>query len=117
MDAVLKVEQLLALTASDNIDEARNAAYAAAKLIRLHKLIVRAPAPFFSTSFPAPSVRVTTRKRKPVKQPLSDGWRRMKAKFAGSCKWCFKAVEQNETICWSADHGAYHTKCYEESGQ
>jgi Protein of unknown function (DUF2786) len=39
-DVIKKVEQLFALASSDNENEARNAAYEAAKLMREHELVI-----------------------------------------------------------------------------
>lgn len=119
MDVLAKVRALLALAASQNIDEARNAALAAAKLIREHNIILTLPAASIGVSFPAPKVskmriRVREQPRPPVEP--DDEWRKMKAKFDGYCKWCSKSIRKNESIYWSKENGAYHPNCYVKSG-
>lgn len=57
-------------------------------------------------------------KPKPKTAPpevVDDGWRPMKAKFSGYCKWCGKPIKANTPIYWSKDHGAYHPVCYLKS--
>lgn len=109
LDVLQKVQALLALTTSPNIDEARNAALAAVRLIRQHGLVITSPAPHTGTSFPAPTFRARSRKNG------NSGWRRIKSKYAGSCRWCKQTIEPNTTIYWSRDAGAYHCACYEDS--
>jgi hypothetical protein len=118
-------------TENSNIDEARNAAYALAKLIKKHNLlIVRAPS-IQGTTFPPPTARpapARPAKAPPPKAPTGsrpvDGtpksashedWQKMKAKFAGYCKWCRKPIKPNSPIYWSRDHGAYHPICFVQS--
>ena len=116
-DPLTLIKSLLALAASSNIDEGRNAAYAAAKLIHKHHVLLVLPAAANGTTVPTPSVRVhvPAPSRARPNKATEDGWRKMKAKYAGSCKWCGKHVKPNSPVYWSKDHGAYHPVCYLES--
>lgn len=117
VDVLQKIQALLALAASSNLDEARNASYVAVKLIRQHHIVLVHPATQTGTSFPPPSVpmgKAVPAKKRKAPTP-DDGWKSIKAKFGGSCKWCGKRIEQNAPIYWSKDHGAYHPVCYANS--
>jgi hypothetical protein len=131
-DPLLQVRALLALAASadkraDGLDEARNASYAAVKLINRFGIMLSPPAAGYGTSFPPPSVRVgkpappraaPPKAKAPSKasaKEADDGWQKMKAKYEGHCKWCNKPVKPNTPIYWSKDHGAYHPVCYSSS--
>ena len=121
-----KVRALLALATSPNIDEARNAALAAVRLIAEYKVILSLPAPANGVTFPPPSIRVKTvspaerRTKTAIRATTRAGnpgeWKKMKAKFEGYCKWCKKKVHKNASIYWSPDDGAYHAVCYSNSG-
>ena len=131
MDNVLvKVQALFALTASSNIDEARNAAYAAVKLIQQHGLVVSMGAPSHGTTFPTPTVTVKVniprRRRTPVEvyaeqqeaaqrardRQAHEDFQSMKAKYKGNSKGCNRPIRQNTPIYWSKDKGAYHPICF-----
>jgi hypothetical protein len=134
-----KVRALLALTASSNIDEARNAALAMARLIQGHHLVISMPAEGHGTTFPRPSRKSTVvngavveawvaqqetlkkardaaiRTGRPVKttqQRTEKDVKPMKAKYAGVCTKCKKPIKPNTHIYWSPDHGAYHPLCF-----
>ena len=117
-DPLQKIQALLALAAASDldgkIDEARNASYAAVRLMRTHCISLSPPAPFNGTTFPPPSIRVKApapARARPNKIQ-EDGWRKMKAKYEGHCKWCNLVVKPNVAIYWSKEHGAYHSACY-----
>jgi len=105
-DVLAQIRALIALSASDNLDEARNASLAATRLIRKYGAIISLPPENIGTSFPAP-----TSKRR------GDGWRRIKAKYAGVCVHCRQSIRKNTPIWWSFDKGAMHKDCYEPSGK
>jgi hypothetical protein len=132
-DVLGKARALLALTTSSNIDEARNAALALARLIQARHLVISIGAAGLGTTFPKPSIvasskhqpispsAVRTKKeaqkkyRVKVKVPPSDseeGFQKMKSKFAGICKGCVKSIKINSPIYWSPDRGAYHSECF-----
>lgn len=122
-DVVQKIRSLIALASSANIDEARNAALAAVRLIQNYNVILTLPAMGHGTSFPTPT-RPTIRKKKPTtvvhKQRVQqrkdeEGWRAIRAKYEGTCKWCHKEIKTNAMIYWSKDHGAYHAVCFLQS--
>ena len=58
--------------------------------------------------------QVAKKKAQAAPEP-DEGWRPMKAKFPGVCKWCRRAITRDASIYWSLDHGAYHTACYNKS--
>jgi hypothetical protein len=120
-DPLQKIQALLALAAASDLDdktnEARNASYAAVRLMRQHRIVLSTPTTQKGAAFPVPSVHVkapTPARARPAKTQ-DDGWRKMKAKFEGHCKWCNEAVKPNAPIYWSKDHGAYHAACYFDS--
>ncbi len=121
MDDVLgKAQRLLALTTSSNIDEARNAALALARIIRAHGIVLSLPPEGRGTTFPTPNVpkppgvQVKVKvPRRPYTPPINvDDWQKIKAKFAGYCKGCGKGIKQNTPIYWSREKGAYHPVCF-----
>jgi hypothetical protein len=118
-DVLQTIRSLLALATSSNVDEARNAALAAVRLIQKHNVILSLPAEGRGTSFPAPSVRpkvVRIPKKERVDQRKeAEGWRAIRAKYEGVCKWCHKDIKLNAMIYSSKDHGAYHAVCFLQS--
>lgn len=118
-DVLVKIRALLALTTSPNVDEARNAALVAARLIREHGIILTNPAASVGMTFPPPQIRITVTK-KTTPAPVADDadeWQRIKAKYEGFCKWCGKTIRKNSSIRWCPGKGAMHLACYTTSEQ
>jgi hypothetical protein len=110
-----RVNKLLALTTSTNIHEARNAALAAAKLIREHGLELRErdPSQEPRRKTPRPTPRPTPRARRPSSKktarvelpPLIE------SPLGGECVVCGKRYRAGTTIHWSDADGGIHTTC------
>jgi hypothetical protein len=115
-----RVNKLLALAASSNMHEARNAAVLAARLIRDHGLVVREPeerpaAPRRPTPKPA---RVKT----PVPKRKTPGSKRgvhavrdapspIVSPLGGECVVCGKRYRAGDEVLWSDAEGGIHPAC------
>ena len=119
-----RVRKLLALAASPNPHEARNAALLAAKLIREHGLVLSEPA--------APPRRVTPAAPRPtpaesrVKTPppkrktpaskrgvraVRDAPSRIASPLGGECIVCGKRYRAGSEILWVDAEGGLHEDC------
>lgn len=120
-----RVQKLLALAASPNAHEARNAAYLAAKLIREHGLELKEPAgaprkttPSARKTPPAHARKSTPGGRKtpgskrgvhvvegapaPIRSPLG-----------GDCFVCGRRYPAGADILWSDAEGGMHPACFD----
>ena len=121
-DVLQQIQALLRHACENqNLDEARNAALALARLIKKHNITLVLPAANNGTSFPPPRpapVRPPPRPQPARPKParaVPDDWQKMKAKYPGECKWCRRPIKPNTPIYWSKDHGAYHPVCFLKS--
>jgi hypothetical protein len=124
LDRILK---LIALTASPNENEARNAAFLATKLIREHKIVLRDPgsAPAQHVRFPTPQPRPQPPPPRPppVNRPtkLNDfmgrTWNRYPAnRFDDSfCRNCGEQIPMGTPATWLKGEGSYHDECWSSS--
>lgn len=114
-DPLTQILQLIELSKQENLDEARNAALAAVRLIVKYRIVLLEPAPNLGMSFPEPpSAKIRIRKSKP-QASNGDGFRKLKSKYDGVCKWCRLTIKKNTQIYWNSSLGAYHLKCFKES--
>jgi hypothetical protein len=106
-----RVNKLLALAGSSNIHEARNAALAAAKLIREHGLLVR-EADTERRKTPRPTPRSTPRPRRPSsKKTRAESLATIESPLGGDCIVCGKRYRAGTTIHWSDADGGIHVDC------
>ncbi len=107
-----RLQKLLALTASPNMHEARNAALAAAKLIREHDLEIKErEAPRRKT--PRPTPRSTPRPRRPSskKNARVEIPPIIESPLGGDCAVCGKRYRAGTEVHWSDSAGGIHTAC------
>jgi hypothetical protein len=132
-----RIEQLMALAASPNEHEARNAALLAVQLMRKHKVVlampagVRVPSPSRGTARTTPSRGTApASQRTPPVSERTPGTRRRStprgvkrvvdppekivAPLGGECIHCGHRYRAETTICWFASGGGMHMKCFEE---
>ncbi len=123
---VERVRKLLALAASGNMHEARNAAYLAAKLIREHGLELREPAaprrttPSGSgrktppqTRRPSPSPKRTPTSKRGVRA-VADPPAAIESPLGGDCVVCGKRYRAGSEILWSESDGGMHPSCLDD---
>lgn len=120
-EPLTRIRALIALALSASEHEARNAALLAVQLIRRHHIELVLPAEGRGTSFPSPAdialhnaiqkqaAKHSGTKKKPT---VPEGWRKIKSKYNGSCKWCGKKITKDASIYWSKENGAYHPTCF-----
>jgi len=121
-----RVKKLLALAASPNAHEARNAAFLAAKLIREHGLELHEPAPPPRRASPAP--RRSTPKETAVRTPpptrktggskrgvhaVKEVPSRIESPLGGDCVVCGKRYRAGSEIFWLDSEGGFHPACAE----
>lgn len=140
MDPILhKVRQLVGMTGSSNLEEARSMALAACHMILKHDLVISLPAgaavpasvtpndhdfPFSPTvqgippsrhraPVPAPAAPAPHAPKRTVKKKIDgpNGSVKLTSKYPGWCKGCGKAYSSGDVIYWRKDHGATHLKC------
>jgi hypothetical protein len=119
-----RVRKLLALAASPNAHEARNAAFLAAKLIREHGLELREPAA--SPRRATPSARRPTPAEARVKTPspkrksptskggvhaMRDAPSRIVSPLGGECIVCGKRYRAGSDVWWLDAEGGMHPGC------
>ncbi len=103
-----RVNKLLALSASSNMHEARNAALLAAKLIREHGLEVRERDVRRKTPRPTPKPkRPSSKKNRAVVPPIIE------SPLGGDCAVCGKRYRAGTAVHWSDADGGIHTACIE----
>jgi hypothetical protein len=91
---LLRIHRLIALAASPSENEARTAAFLAAKLIRENDVeLVYHPTHTERSSSPSEAPR-----------PIS-------AKFDGICRTCGGEIRVGDRILWVAGCGASHSRC------
>lgn len=96
-----RVQKLLALAASPNMHEARNAALLAAKLIREHGLEIRERDLRRKTPKPKrPSSKKNARVPPIIESPLG-----------GDCAFCGKRYRAGSEVHWSDADGGIHSQC------
>lgn len=107
-----KIRKLIALTASPNENEARNAAFLACKMIREQKLEVveREAMPIYSYDdlFRKAAEAAYSRPYQPPAytrpyQPPKPEWHAIRAKFTSKCGGCDCEIEVGEQIWWKKD--------------
>jgi len=121
-----RVRKLLALAASSNAHEARNAAYLAAKLIREHGLELREPpagarritptgrkTPSPQTRRSTPSQRRTPGSKRGVRA-VPDAPTPIESPIGGDCVVCGKRYRAGTDILWSQADGGMHPTCFDE---
>jgi hypothetical protein len=133
-----KVRQLIGMTGSSNLEEARSMALAACHMILKHNLVLSLPPdapkpasvspndhdfPFSPTvqrvspthpfrPEPETSSRVPRPRASSKKDPgLAREVSKLVSKYPGSCKKCGFAYKSGDTIYWRRDHGATHVRC------
>ncbi len=106
-----RVHKLLALAASSNMHEARNAALLAAKLIREHDLELRErEAPKRKTPRPTPRPRrPSSKKNAKLEVPPV-----IESPLGGDCVVCGKRYRAGTRIHWSDAEGGIHTTCIDD---
>ena len=105
-----KVTKLIALTASDRMEEARTAAYLACKAIREKGLIVVAELP--RDVPPPPPAPPPWQARKPDYYTSdAPAAKVIRAKFDSACKDCRSEIFAGETCVWIKGQGVWHMEC------
>jgi hypothetical protein len=99
------VHRLIALSASPNENEARNAAVLAVRLIRKHGLVLSIPA----SSVPG---RATPRS-KPRAGHVADTVDRIRSPLGGECIHCKSRYKAGAEVLWLASGGGIHPHCYD----
>ena len=99
-----RVNKLLALAASPNLHEARNAALLAAKLIREHGLEVRER---------EPGRRATPKPRRPSSKKNARVPPIIESPLGGECVVCGRRYRAGTEVHWSDAEGGIHTTCIE----
>jgi hypothetical protein len=113
-----RIQHLLALAASPNENEARNAAVLAAQLIRKHNVLLTMPASRSSGKHtavrdPAPPPRRKTPSSKRVKR-VADPAERITSPLGGECIHCGERYKPQQTVYWFSSGGGMHVRCFEE---
>ena len=105
MSAILdRVNKLIALAASPNLHEARNAAVLAAKLIREHHLEIR-EREGHKRKTPQPK-RPSSKKNKKV-----GGLPLIESPLGGECVVCGKRYRAGAEVYWADAEGGIHPAC------
>jgi hypothetical protein len=108
-----RVQKLLALAASPNMHEARNAALLAAKLIKEHDLEIRErEAPRRKT--PRPTPRPTPKPKRPSSKKNARVPPIIESPLGGDCAVCGKRYRAGSAVHWSDADGGIHTTCVEQ---
>jgi uncharacterized protein DUF2786 len=121
-----RIQKLLALAASPNANEARNAAYLAAKLIREHGIELQeppapprraSPAPRRSTPR-EPAVRTTPHPKRTVSSKrgvhaVKEVPARIESPLGGDCIVCGKRYRSGSEIFWLDAEGGFHPACFD----
>jgi hypothetical protein len=102
-----RVNKLLALAASPNMHEARNAALLAAKLIQEHGLEIR-EAPRRKTPRPTPKPKRPSSKKNLRVPPIIE------SPLGGDCVVCGRRYKAGSDVHWSDAEGGIHAACIDE---
>jgi hypothetical protein len=97
---VAKVEKLVAMSASPQLEEARTAAYLACRLIREHSLCIGACEPIYE------SKQTRHEPQNQQKEP-----RLIRVRHQGYCKLCRDSIFPGEMAYWIAGGGLWHSHC------
>lgn len=92
-----RIHQLLALAASDNEHEARNAAIIAARMIRSEGVLLALPEYSRPTGASAPTEGLA---------PIV-----IQSKFSGLCRSCGSSYAVGDRVQWARGKGAAHVTC------
>lgn len=92
-----RIHHLLALAASDNEHEARNAAIIAARMIRSEGVLLSLPHDSRSAGPTAPTEGLA---------PIV-----IQSKFSGLCRSCGSAYAIGDRVQWARGRGAAHATC------
>ena len=106
-----RVKKLLALAASPNMHEARNAALLAAKLIAEHGLEIRErddSGPRRKTPRPTPRPKRPSSKKNLRVPPVIE------SPLGGDCVVCGRRYKAGTDVHWSDAEGGIHTTCIDE---
>jgi hypothetical protein len=105
-----RVRSLIALTASPNENEARNAALLAVSLIVRHGLAISLPA--------RPPAR-GARRSSSSKKAVANATERITSPLGGDCIGCGERYRSGQTVYWFTSGGGMHPACYKKwvSGQ
>jgi hypothetical protein len=123
-----RVHHLVALSASPNENEARNAAVLAVSLIRKHGLVITMPARTTpgATRAHAPAAPRTSssgarRQSQTHKTPgskrvkrVADPAEKIVSPLGGECSHCGQRYKAKETVYWFSSGGGMHEKCFRE---
>jgi hypothetical protein len=113
-----RVNKLLALAASPNMHEARNAALLAAKLIAEHGLEIRErEEPRRKTPRPGgarPTPRPTPRPKRPSSKKNLRVPPIIESPLGGDCVVCGRRYKAGTDVHWSDAEGGIHTTCIDE---
>ncbi len=121
-----RVKKLLALAASPNAHEARNAAFLAAKLIRDHGIelfeptlpprraspVPRKSSPKETAVRPSPPPRKTGGSKRGVRA-VKEVPARIESPLGGDCVVCGKRYRAGSEIFWLDAEGGFHPACAE----
>jgi hypothetical protein len=130
MSVLDRLEDLLALAASPNENEARNAAWLAVKLIRKHRLVISLPpanARFRAKARSEPEIPAQARRRSQPNVPaaprrrsprsgkaMPDPPEKIVAPLGGECVVCGARYRGGSTIFWLPSGGGMHLHCLEQ---
>jgi hypothetical protein len=106
-----RIRDLIALTESPNENEARNAAIAAVRLIRKHRIVLSVPSGSKEKAVPAARKRSSARGVRTVTNPAE----RIVAPLGGDCLHCGARYRAGQTVFWFRAGGGMHVTCYDES--
>jgi hypothetical protein len=125
-----RVHHLVALSASPNENEARNAAVLAVALIRKHALVISMPARTTPSATRAETTAASARRTssggmrrqgqahktpgsKRVKR-VADSVEKIVSPLGGECIHCGQRYKAKETVYWFASGGGMHQKCFDD---
>ena len=112
-----RVNKLLALAASSNMHEARNAALLAAKLIAEHGLEIRERTDSQSgprRKTPRPTPRPTPKPKRPSSKKNLRVPPVIESPLGGDCVVCGRRYKAGTDVHWSDAEGGIHTTCIDE---
>ncbi len=101
-----KVRRLIALTASDRVEEARTSAHIACRLIRDHGLHVVTDAPHV--------IMVPSEPRETTRTDTMSRPRIIRSRFETHCIECKLTIAVGETCAWLKGKGVWDVECYRE---
>jgi hypothetical protein len=113
MSAILeRVRKLLALAASSNPNEARNAAVLAARLIREHGLeVVERPTRRTPAATRRPTPKERARPSSGSSRRVVDAPTKIKSPLGGDCAHCGRRYRAGTEVHWSDAVGGIHEAC------